>query len=495
MSKKTKLQHAIDAIISFTKKPEPVIAFLVISLFFGVIFVAKIPPLWGADETTHYARAYQIAQGDFVSDKMAYPWGSTSYGGYIPKSVFNLIWHVNDDITKDPYMTSFGIKKIDDLSSYKEFTDKKLGLATEQYFFPNTAAYSPVAYLPGSIGIFISQLIGLNVGQSIFVARLLGLLFYIGCVVLALRALRPHKIAWLFFVIASLPMMLFEASIICGDTVINGLTILFIALNAKALIEKRLERYEVGLLSAATILMPLVKPTYIFIAAAIVVLPAARFAILKKVPAGVVKYGILAVSVIGLAIWTYIIRDVSRAFRLIGTGERWQLISVHDQTAFLLHHPLSFIKTLGRTVLLNDNNWMSGFFGQFGFSYIQIPAVAIIAMIIALLLGFGIANKIWVTKKQALILASLLVIGLISIFGAFYLTFSNVGEAVVEGVQGRYFLPFLPLLALILALLLPGKKSIIATVSGKFTIHHMIICLVLFGITLSVIKYFYVLLG
>ena len=472
---------------------EPTALFILIALIFGMVFVIKTPPLWGGDETTHFARAYQIDKGHIISEHLNYPFGDKSFGGQVPQSVFDLIWHVNGDIVTDNQITSYGVKRIDNIKGYKSFADAKLNSKhTQTYFFPNTAAYSPVAYIPSLVAIKLSILLNLSVGHTIFLARFGGLLFYIACVAYALYALKGLRYAWLVMAVALMPMLIFQASIIGGDLMANALTILMVGLLAKSWLKRRLTMPDTVLLSLATILLPLVKPNYIFLSAAVLLvpavsLPAMRF---KKY----LKPTLIILSCIGLLIWTYITREVPAAIRLIGVGSRYQFISVSQQTHFLEHHPLSFVKVLARTLLLQDNNLLNGMFGQLSFDFVQVPAISILASSLALLIAMGISEKFKQNIKRTAAILLLIVAGVARIFVTFYLTFSNVAEPIVEGVQGRYFLPFLLLSLTAICMYVPNLRLQLNR-DNQTGLGLAIASLSTISLFFAAVKLFYVLLG
>jgi uncharacterized membrane protein len=486
----------IKAVRWSTFRGKAYLLFMIIGLAFGLLFALKTPLLWGGDETTHYARAFQIAEGNAVSDRLPYPWGDYSYGGEIPATVHALIMHVNDDITSDTRATSFGTKRINDPSSAGPLANQKLGSATKTYFFPNSAPYSPVAYIPSALALKIAKVSNMTVGQSILMARIFGLVFFVGCVSVALYILRRHLFAWVLFAVGLVPMVLFQSSIISGDTMANGLAILLVALVAKGLLTKKLATYEASLLLATTVMLPLVKPTYVFIALAPLLISSSHFSLHPKLPARWLKFGVIGLAIALLAAWTYLTKDVSEAIRLIGTGPRWTLISPGHQLVFMLHNPLQFLVVTARTVLLQDNNFFNGMFGQLGFIFVQVPAVSIVSSVLAITLAVGIADRFTLTIKQLLFGGALVGAGIMATFVTFYLTFSNVAEPIIEGVQGRYFLPFASLVLLLLcALTAKLRLEAVRSDEAARKISTAIVCLCVISLSAAAAKFFYVLLG
>lgn len=100
------------------------------------------------------------------------------------------------------------------------------------------------------------------------------------------------------------------------------------------------------------------------------------------------------------------------------------------------------------------------------------------------------------TKKQIVVIAALLVAGCLAVFGTLYLTYSRVRFPVVEGVQGRYFIPFLPLLAVLGGLILEklGVKVDVTKKTG-FKISASLAVLVTVSLTFAAAKYYLITWG
>ena len=473
---------------------QPANLFLIIALFFGLIFVIKTPPLWGGDETTHYARAYQISRGDFVADKMPYPFGGISYGGRIPSAAYDLIWHTNDDIVNDRALSSYGTHRVDNIHSYKTYTHQKLGAPDTDYFFPNTAAYSPVAYIPSAIGLGVAQTLNFNVGQSIFIARLFGLLFYIACVYWALKSLKRGRYAWLVFAVALIPTAIFQASIIGADVTANALAILLTAFVVKSIATKMLTRRELYAVAAAAIALPLIKPTYIFVSMITLLIPAEAFGKLAKFKPLIMKLAVLFIALIGVELWAHATAGVSEEIRRMGIGPRWTQINPTDQTHFITHHPTAIFTAFFRSILMTDNTYIGGVFGQFGFDFIQVPMMSILASLTAIFMALGIAEKIPIGRRKFLLALAILLGGIASVFGALYITFSNVAEPIIEGVQGRYFIP-LVLFALTLVVFCNDKVKLQINNQNRQWIYSSIAVLCSFSLLAATVKFFYVMLG
>lgn len=467
--------------------------FLIIALIVGGVFVVKTPPLWGGDETSHYARAYEIAGGGLVTPHIPYPYGGKSYGDRVPESVYNLIWHTNDDIQNDRRLTEYHTRRVDDVKGYAKYTNQKLGEASKDYFYPNTAAYSPLAYIPSAAALALSRAVNTTVGQSIFLARLFGLLFYAGVVYLALKSLAGRRFAWVLFAAALIPTAIFQASVISADLMANSLAILLVALVAKSLFDRRLSRIELLAAAAAAFTLPLVKPTYIFLSLAIMLIPGAAIRSHIKFNPHLIKLALLALASGALLFWTHSTLGVSEEIRRMGIGPRWIAIDPSEQTKFVITHPWAAIAVFFRSLLLTDNDYLSGLFGQFGFDFIQVPMASILTSLTAIFIALGLSEKIIASRQKIILAAVIFTAGVGSVFGTLYITFSNLREPVIEGVQGRYFMPFIPLLLLI-AVMINGRLKL-SNGSNITWLQNSIAILTSISLCLAAFKFFYVMLG
>ncbi len=477
----------------FSRKLGVAEAFLMVAFVFGLVFSLKTPLLWGADETTHFARAYQISQGGITSEKLAYPWGGYSFGGQIPSSAHDLILYVNEDIGTDNEITKYGTKRIDNLAGYSRLANESIQGETETYYFPNMAAYSPVAYITTAPALFIAKLLSFSVGNAVLLARIGNLFLYILLVYLALRSLKGMNASWLIFAVALIPAALFNASMISADGVANAFAILFSALVIKGwLYKKKLNKAETIVLALTAIGLPLVKLPYIFLTLALLAIPAKNIAFKKG---NYIKAGVVGAALLVFSAWAYVTPEVANSIKMIGTGDRWQYISVDNQKDFILSHPFSFVETFFRTLILRDNNLVDGFFGQFSFIFITVPAAAIITSLFSIFISMQlIEKKLDQNIKRYLYVAALLLISVGGVFGTLYLTFTNVGWPTIEGVQGRYFLPFAPLAFMLIAVLLPRFSDRAKLKDIKMAKYWITGCIT-FGLLATTVKFFYVLLG
>lgn len=470
------------------------ILFIVISVFFGLFFVFVTPLLWGADETTHVGRVYQISQGHVSPEKVHEGYSGYGYGGTIPSNLMEVINYVNYDFNVNTHQVIAGVKYVDNPSQYRIFANLPLSGRQVQYNFSNTAIYSPISYIPSVIGFKVAEIFKLHIGPSIWLGRICDLAFYIAVLAFVLRALRAFRVKWVIFAIALLPMTLYQASIITADTVTNALAFAIVGLVLKALLSKdRLTKAETIVLALSALALPVAKPSYLFISLIAILVP------VTKIPVRHYKRFILPIAIVlgllALVVWQYETRYLSNASKWIiaGVVPWWTQIDSGGQIKYILGHPLSIVVDFVRTTILNDIDWFTGMFGRLGFDYVQVPAMAIIASISALVMSAVGSETMPMRRKHQLFIGAVMIATTVTMFAIFYVTISAVGMSTIQGIQGRYFLPLLPVAALLLLTMTRTRLAFTKDSYRRFT--AALTCLVIFSLLVSAIKFYYITWG
>ncbi|MBH0779029.1 DUF2142 domain-containing protein [Nocardia sp. NEAU-351] len=415
------------------------LAFAVVAGVFGAVFAVVTPPFWGHDEITQFGRAYQVAHGGILPERIADDRG-ISYGGDVPVSVTTLMGYALRDYTTNPEEPD---PMVADPSDYDRFKGAEVSEATEPVWFTNTAAYSPVPYVPAAIGIRLAELFGLDVGGLVLLTRLAGLLAYLAVVGFGLWALRAHRVQWLAFTVAVLPIAVFQAGTVTADTLTNALAIMVSALLVKALfLGERLRAPETAALLGATLLLPVSKPTYVLLAMLVVVVPADRFGftgLRRWIPWVFAGAGALA-----FAVWMKIAAPTGDGMGLMRPQHQWNSVRPGDQLSGILGDLPKFVSTFGDSIVYRDQRWFTQFFGELGFAYIDVPALSVLACLLAFAVSVGVAdrmNPLTATTRRTMLVALVLAASVAMIYVTLYMSFTPVGYYIIDGVQGRYFVP------------------------------------------------------
>ncbi|HUC96005.1 MAG TPA: DUF2142 domain-containing protein [Candidatus Saccharimonadia bacterium] len=468
--------------------------FIVIALVFGFIFVFATPLLWGADETTQLGRAYQISQNHVQPEFFGIFHGG-GYGGQLPTSLINLIGYVNQDLTH-PHVNANGVGQVNKPSSYKQLGSQKIGKANTLYVFSNTAPYSPIAYIPSSLGLKVGISLNLDVANTLHLARLMGLIFYIAIVGFAIRALRNSRTKWIIFTVALLPMSLFQASMITADSLTIAVSLLLVSMVLKALVSSdRLTRSEIIAICTSVIAVPLLKPTYLPLIFLLLLVPNKTISTNPNKPR-ILKAGILMLGLTLFGIWSYDTRNITDTLRLVIPGNVWNTINPTLQEHFLSTHIFSYLAAVFRTFIINDNTYFNQFFGLLGFNYVQIPAISIFASFISLVLAVLLSES-FKERISKLKIASIFVIVIASVaimLTTFYITLTSVGGDTIGGLQGRYFIPLAAPALIGIAFLLPKLRLVYSKIAYRQAT-SLIVILVILSLSASALKYYYFTFG
>ncbi|WP_067531967.1 DUF2142 domain-containing protein [Nocardia crassostreae] len=421
------------------------LVFLLLAGVFGAVFSVVTPPFWGHDEITQFGRAYQVAHGGITPQKIHDTRGP-AWGGQVPVSIDALMSYAFHDYQQNPEEPD---PMVADAGAYDRLGKAPVSAKTSEVWFTNTAAYSPIPYLPPAAGIRIAEALDLSVGGMIMATRWAGLLAYLVIVGFAIRILRGHRIQWLALTVAVLPIALFQAGTVTADTVTNALALLVSALIVKGLfLGERLSRPETVAACAATILLPVCKPTYVLLAMLTVLIPARRFGFGNAERPAVWQRALpwvcAAIGGAAFAAWMRIAAPTGDGMSLMRPEHQWGTVRPGDQLKDILGDPLHFLSVFGDSIALRDQRWFTQFFGELGFAYIDVPAITILACLLAFAVSFGISDRMSAESANTVrtwLIALTILASVAMIYVTLYMSFTPVGYYIIDGVQGRYFVP------------------------------------------------------
>lgn len=399
--------------------------YFVLALPVVMIFVFITPPFQGPDEEAHYIRVQYIANGQFV------PAGS-SHG--IPSSIQDVTKTVfyEDDIrgrTTAHY----------ELSRTKEALGIKLN--PQETYTPAMVSYSPLAYLPAIPGVVISNWLNLSPLISMYVARISLALASIAVFFFAIRLLPGKK--YLLVAIGLIPMVLFQQAVVTADSLSYALLALFLSytLYLRTMSSIRAKQWVIiGLIALAiTLAKPLV---FIFLPLIL---------ILVNKPKSL-RYILLigAVCAAILAGWMLLSGAKSETVPSVGIPEN---VDSTAQANLLKDNPRRGLRVMWNSYMTPyGDDEVRGILGIFGAADTVYPLWMFTLYAGILLFLFATTfdktskrDKIkWPWKLMALILSALY---FILVNFVIYLGYSPVNFDIFYGVQGRYFIPILIVLA------------------------------------------------
>jgi uncharacterized membrane protein len=405
--------------------------FLIFAFIFGTSLVILIPPFQSPDEFNHFFRAWQVSEGNFSPEKT----NNQRLGGNLPISLDSL--KNNFLLLKNNYAATTSKSKI--------LTAAQIPLkSTERKFidFPNTAIYAPTAYVPQSIGIWIGRFCECSPLLIFYLSRWMNLLFSIAIIYQAIKIMPFHQ--WTLVFCALLPSSLVIAASLNADVVSNALCFWLIA---HFLGDNK--NTVLGFLT--TMLITVNKLVF------------APFILLQKAKMWTTRnyqhyfYALLTFSVVLILFWSNNSKTMFIPFDNYNPAYR-ELLTLNEgvnpaqQIDFIGNHPLEFSKIVLKSFAQSLPSTATHLVGKFGWEKNYLPTWDILLLWMGLVvLAFSQKNPLNPQNKRWILGCILSCLFLFSI--TMYALWCPVGSPILLNLQGRYFLPLLPL-----GIILVGKN-------------------------------------
>jgi uncharacterized membrane protein len=125
-------------------------------------------------------------------------------------------------------------------------------------------------------------------------------------------------------------------------------------------------------------------------------------------------------------------------------------ISISGQIAYILGDPLRFPYALLKTFYYRGLSYQLLFVGNFWLD-IPLPPWWIGAYTLSIIpVALLDKSRALINRKQKLVSLSIFIIIFLLVCAFVYVSWTVVGQNIIDGIQGRYFIPILPLLFLLL---------------------------------------------
>lgn len=421
----------------------------------GIVYFWVCPPGMMPDETNHFYRAFEISCGNWTSQHMGEDGGG---GNYLPAALPD---YQNPDVGID----------------WNNITELRYG---------NTSLYAPVSYLPQAIGIRIARFFTDNVSK-IFYAGRFGNFLVSMLLCLWVVSMMPFG-KRILFLIMMFPMSLQEMVSMAPDGFTIALSLAFLAYILRCCSNgEELKKKNLIIISLMGFVFSLCKIVYVVLLLLVFLLPKDKFENVKKEM--IFKFGVpCAAFAVNLA-WL----KISSGYLI----EFMPGVSSGEQVAYVLTHLPSYCMVIMRTIQAQGVDWMMQMIGNpLGALNIEISRIVWITILI--LFVYELCNcrdiKCKVCKIDCLILAFIFLSGSMLIFTSIYVQWTAVANRMVSGIQGRYFTPLLPCLALFMICashIQEKKRGEIRIYQGHGSYFYMLL-LMLHGITILDVIHYYI---
>jgi uncharacterized membrane protein len=402
--------------------------------FFGLLFVFTLPPVQVSDENAHFLHAFDVAQGHLLPAHDEEGWGGT----IVPVNLMPVI--------DKPAIRLWGHPEARwTWQDFQELLDLRFTEAQRSVSIAQVSIYSFVPYLPQAAGICLARWLDLPPLPLFYAGRLANLAFAILCVVLTIRLAPVGKL--LFGAIALLPLTVQQFASVSADAPAIGLTLVLVASLLRLTLSPQASRqsaFAVSLLLMLIFALAMTKFPY-------TVLVLLYFG-MRPHQAGSRRYWltgslILAVAVAGLATSYTLTRPyILDPHRILG-----QPISKSAQIHFILTHPLRYVWICLSNMAEHGHGWVMSLFilGCLDTPLNPLANMACLIFLSVLALAdrgrpSALPWRLWLVGAAVTVLSAALTLT------ALYVWWNPLASRFIDGPQGRYVIPLLPVFFLLL---------------------------------------------
>ncbi len=401
------------------------------SLWGGLLFVAlalgyscATGPFRAADEPAHFFRAYGISEGQFVAQRER----SDLLGSYLPANIPKLA-HVLGAYPQQPVIALApgqlaSARHLELKRSHRDFVP-----------FPGAAMHSPAVYLPAALGITLGRLLHLGPLFLFYCARCSNALVVAASLGWGIsRIWRP---APFLAGVALFPMTLAQVGTVTADAVTFAVTFCWLAEVLSLRVEAEDSPRPWWRWALFALLLSQLRFPYPLLGLLIFCVPSrargrALFLFLLFAPC---------------LLWLAIIRNLQVQTR------PFVHVDPAGQLAFVLGHPLNFLHLLFLGMRDLGITYWHETVGVLGWLDFPVPGWILVGLTLGLLVT-TCSTDVEVLRLRPRFRTACLALGiggLVLTALLAYMAWNKIGAESIEGWQGRYSLPLLPLLLLALA--------------------------------------------
>lgn len=459
-------------------------------LLLGLLSLFILPPLSAPDEISHYVSAYEL------SSRLIGAQATDRYGRVLlrPEDVWvedldaSHVYEMGEDGTWKADVSVSGENRVIaqplEEASYRQIHEifengvpenlrhTELGATEADSLFPPVTT-TPLAYLPQAIGIAAARLFGLGTLPLLYLGRICNLIFFVVMTTLAMRRLPFGK--EVLSGVALLPMTIHLSASYSYDVMIMGCFFLLTAVCLDlASAQERVRKRDVALLALLMAVAGPCKMVYAPLMGLCLLIPVARF--------GNWKSWLISAAAVGLAFafaMFFVNRQIIASYAVATEADsfvEWAAEPGYTLT-LLIHQPQRLVKIFYQTILWQAQQYHLTMIGASLGNLdpvLDVPYVVVVTLSLCLLglafrkpgenLHFSGCQRVWIGVVCAgcagLVMLSMLI------------AWTPLSARVINGVQGRYFLPFLPVLLLALK-----NNTVVLTKNPNRSILYLMCCL------------------
>ncbi|MBR5647931.1 DUF2142 domain-containing protein [Candidatus Saccharibacteria bacterium] len=421
--------------------------FLILGLLIGIFYVFVIPVGRAPDEESHFFRVYELSRGNFVTATHTEDGYTGSVG---PSNVDKTVRSISKQNATYKDMLHYSTIQADP-------SDEKI-IITSAY------GYNILNYLPQTIGMTIGNTFNLPFIMSGYIAKLFNL---VTCIIILFYCIKYIPILKKFiFFIAFLPSTMQAMASLSVDGLIFAAAIALISfvLYARYSLKKPLTNKQLLLSLIICIFLSAGKIVYGLLCLLLFAIPKERFVNNKRKIITIFLIGSITLAV--TLIW-FLIKPSS----VPATDSAAQISTI-------INTPLRFSGIMLNSLSTFATLYIGGALGQYleWFNVVLSPIYVVLCYTVMVILINDARQTFRINRvfKNILIWSSLVIF--LSTFVFMFITWTKTGESLIDGIQGRYFLPILPAIPVAFITVQKDKKShLIKPESLRNTFFYIII--------------------
>lgn len=309
----------------------------------------------------------------------------------------------------------------------------------------------PLGYLASALGIALGRLLHLGSIPVFYLGRMFNMALYIALAYVAMRRIPIGKIV--IFIVSLFPMTLHLCASYSYDCMIIGVSMLFVAEVLRMIYGDSVSRGQLIFCAVLCFVLAPSKLVYTPLLFLVLLIPSEKMKAACPHP-NVLKVVLIAVGILGLLVGqlgsmaSYVSADSGAAYVDWAGQEGYSL-------SWVLQNPASTVVIFVNTLLNMGDFYLSSLLGgSLGWLQIGVPNL-LCSLPFAVLFCLACLKK---RQEEAAPLrflpkcwTLLLILGSCGlILASMFLSWTPLGSGTILGVQGRYFLPLLPALFLLL---------------------------------------------
>lgn len=436
-----------------------------IALAMGM-FVSLIIGIHGVpDEPWHIDTAYNLSNKLMLID-------TEEEYGYTLKRKCDVLFedYLANGVESNSYLVQYG-------NIMKGSNDKEL---MRVGMVDTTALVPKIVYLPAAIGIAIGRILGLPSEITYYLGGLVPLVVFVLLVQLAIIWMPRYRNV--LAMIAILPITMQQAASMSYDMLIDAIAFMYVALAVKMLEDTVIKKWEVVLAIILTAFLAMVKGcVYLPLALLMVVviyrnrkLVASALGKYKKVLPFICA-GVCIVAVLGIVLAG--IKFAPTIRNIMGAEVDTSTYTVGT----FIKNPMLLIKLFGATFFRNTDTYLQGMLGgRLGWHDIKVNWMWVIINLFGLIMlandsETGLFNGVF----EKICANAAIYISMTGVLLSMLFAFTAADANNIQGVQGRYFLPVLPVMLMLYKVRginvdTNGQKTIIMTMIATDLIMMMV---------------------